>query len=181
MSVLDFHLGSSVPSPRMFSLPPNLHRLHRAGLILYFGSKTSESSLGFLFSRTPLRHTKRKLTGFLPSCCVFFLTIKGFIRSSVLRRSRTTAQQAPRQVAVLGCAATPRRPDFHSTGSTRRLMTRLLLKTLAVGFPGGLMVKNPSTNSGDTDSIPDLRRSPVPQLLSLCSGALAAHQERLPQ
>ena len=53
---------------------------------------------------TPLRHTKYKLTGFLPSRCVFFLTIKGFIHSSVLRRGSATAQQAPRQVAVLSCA-----------------------------------------------------------------------------
>ena len=104
MSVLGFLSGFSVPSPRMFSLPPNPHRLHRVGLTFNFRSKTSESSLSFLFSRTPLRHTKFKLTGFLPSCCVFFLTIKTFTRSSVLSRSRATAQQAPRQVAILSCA-----------------------------------------------------------------------------
>ena len=78
------------------------------GRVLYFTSEAKQAKVASAFSshaRTPpLRHTKRKLTGFLPSCCVFFLTIKGFIRSSVLRRSRTTAQQAPRQVSVLGCA-----------------------------------------------------------------------------
>ena len=28
------------------------------------------------------------------------------------------------------------------------------------GFPGGLVVKNPPANAGDTDSIPELKRSP---------------------
>ena len=47
------------------------------------------------------------------------------------------------------------------------------------GFPGGSVVKNPPTNAGDTSSIPDPRRSHMPQsnsarwpqLLSLCSRA----------
>ena len=45
------------------------------------------------------------------------------------------------------------------------------------GFPGGSVVKNPSSNAGDMGSIPDPRRSHMPQsnkacaprLLSLCS------------
>ena len=31
------------------------------------------------------------------------------------------------------------------------------------GFPGGSMVKNPPANAGDTDLIPDLGRSHMPQ------------------
>ena len=30
-----------------------------------------------------------------------------------------------------------------------------------MGFPHGTVVKNPSANAGDTDSIPDLVRSPI--------------------
>ena len=45
------------------------------------------------------------------------------------------------------------------------------------GFPGGLVVKNPPVNAGDTGSIPALERfhmllnsrAPEPQLLSPCS------------
>ena len=70
------------------------------------------------------------------------------------------------------------------------------------GFPGGSVGKNPPANAGDTGSIPNLRRSHMPQsnqahtpqLLRLCSRAgeplllksthpraNALQQEKLPQ
>ena len=36
----------------------------------------------------------------------------------------------------------------------------ILLFTIRVGFPGGLMVKNPLADAGDTGSVPGLGRSP---------------------
>ena len=35
-----------------------------------------------------------------------------------------------------------------------------MLFTIRVGFPGGLMVKNPLADAGDTGSVPGLGRSP---------------------
>jgi len=43
------------------------------------------------------------------------------------------------------------------------------LKCKPRDFPGSSVVKNPPANAGAMGSIPDLGRSHVPQLLSLCS------------
>ena len=54
------------------------------------------------------------------------------------------------------------------------------------GFPGGSVVKNPPASAGDSGSIPDPGRSPMPwsnqahapQLLSLCSRAWESQRRR---
>ena len=55
------------------------------------------------------------------------------------------------------------------------------------GFPRGSVVKNPSAEAGGVGSVPALGRSlihgamgPLPQILSLCSGAWEPQREESP-